>query len=401
MKEITVVEPVFVADFHCVGSECRDHCCKGWDITLDKKTVNRYLKSSQIEIRNIASENILTTKKSQGEWGMIKLSAGSNCAFMDTDMLCKVHKQLGEKALSTTCSTYPRKKRIYQSAVDNSVMLSCPEAAKKLLTRPDAMMFTQSTFLQAKANHHSPRNQDHRLINLMAMNLVKRSSDGGPAGLYGIALLLMRLDKMKLSGSVSVEELEDYYLNIISNIDNGVISSNIGELNSNHELQWALLLRMQTYFVTQAHSRSARTFDHYMSKLLYIQGEGAQNGDVAASMKRLDKVWQEKALPWLAERPHLMSNYLQYKIYNDNFPGNKNRTPLASLYLLTAEWFMVKSLIAACIELVGEVEENDVINIIYSFQALTTHNASCSTAFFNEIDKVKVNDDLSLIYLLK
>lgn len=401
MKEITVTEPVFVADFKCVGSECRDHCCKGWDITLDKKTVNRYLKSSQIEIRNIASEHILTTKLSHSYWGKIKLSPGGNCAFMDEDQLCKVHKHLGEKALSNTCATYPRRNRVYASAVDNSVAISCPEAAKQLLTRPDGMMFSQKTLLQARANNNSTMNQQHRLVNLMALNLVKRSHDGGPAGLYGTALLLMRLNKMIEDGNFNAEELENYYLNIIASIDNGTIANNIAELNSNHELQWALLLRMQTYFITQANSRAATTFNHYMSKLLYIQGEGAQNGDVAASMMRLNKVWHEKALPWLAERPHLMSNYLQYKIYNDDFPGNVSRTPLASLYLLTAEWFMVKSLIAACIELVGDIEENDVINIIYSFHALTTHSPLCSAAFFDEIDKVKVNDDLSLIYLLK
>lgn len=400
MKEITVVEPVFVADFQCVGSECRDHCCKGWDITLDKKTVNRYLKSSQIEIRNIASESIITTKKSQSNWGKIKLAPGSNCAFMDADNLCKVHKELGEKALSNTCATYPRHKRIYQTAVDKSLTISCPEAAKALLTRPDAMLFIQKTVLQANANNFGVMDQEHKLVNLMTANLIKRSNDAGPVGLYAIALLFMRLEKMKQDRGFSVESLESYYFDIIASIDNGTIANNIAELNSNHELQWALLLRMQTYFITQANSRSAKTFEHYMSKLLYIQGEGAQNGDVAASMIRLDNAWN-RALPWLAERPHLMSNYLQYRIYNDNFPNKGNRTPLACLYLLTAEWFMIKSLIAACLELVGEIEEIDVINIIYSFQALTTHSTSCSSAFFEEIDKVKVNDDLSLIYLLK
>ncbi|WP_223195156.1 hypothetical protein, partial [Salmonella enterica] len=40
MKEITVTEPAFVTRFSCSGSACRDHCCKGWKITLDKTTVS-------------------------------------------------------------------------------------------------------------------------------------------------------------------------------------------------------------------------------------------------------------------------------------------------------------------------------------------------------------------------
>lgn len=53
MKNITVVEPPIASAFKCIGSECRDHCCKGWDIPLDKSTVNRYLKSFWIEIKTL------------------------------------------------------------------------------------------------------------------------------------------------------------------------------------------------------------------------------------------------------------------------------------------------------------------------------------------------------------
>ena len=39
MKEILITEPAFVAAFNCVGSDCRDHCCKEWEIAVDKPTV--------------------------------------------------------------------------------------------------------------------------------------------------------------------------------------------------------------------------------------------------------------------------------------------------------------------------------------------------------------------------
>lgn len=50
MKEITVTEPAFVTRFSCSGSACRDHCCKGWKITLDKTTVKKYLTSKDVTI---------------------------------------------------------------------------------------------------------------------------------------------------------------------------------------------------------------------------------------------------------------------------------------------------------------------------------------------------------------
>ncbi len=401
MKEITVIEPVFVTKFKCIGSECRDHCCKGWDIRLDKSTVNRYLKSSQIEIRNIASENIIMSKKSFSNWGSMKLSSQGVCAFMDESRLCKVHKQLGASALSHTCATYPRQQHTYKHEVNKSVTLSCPEAARQLLTQPDAMQFTQSIQIQAKANDTAEVDQEGRLVNLMCTTLINTTAGKTAEGLYGIAILLVHLDKMKTEGLYSLSRLEEAYFGITRSIENGSIARNIAELNSNHELQWALLLRMQTYFSGKEAVRSMGMFNHYLNKLVHIQLSDAEDHDVTHSMKRLDLVWKEKVSPWLADRPYLMSNYLQYRIYNDVFPGYEGRSPLASLYLLTAEWFLIKSLISACAELVGEIQEDDVINIIYSFHAVTKHSTSSMTAFFAEIDKVKVNDDLSLIYLLK
>ena len=53
------------------------------------------------------------------------------------------------------------------------------------------------------------------------------------------------------------------------------------------------------------------------------------------------------------------------------------------------------------VELVGTVSEEDIINIIYSYHSITKHTPQSVMAFLAEIDKVKVNDDLSLIYLLK
>ncbi|QBR52172.1 flagellin lysine-N-methylase [Erwinia sp. QL-Z3] len=401
MKEISVIEPLFVTSFKCIGSECRDHCCKGWDITLDKTTVNRYLKSSQIEIRNIASGNIITTKESFANWGKMKLSKKGDCAFLDESSLCKVHKNLGASALSTTCSTYPRQQKTYRSEINKSITLSCPEAAKKLLSEQDAMLFSCASSIQGKLNNMASVDQEQRLVNLMCANLIKVSQANVANGLYGIAILLVHFDKMKSEDRFSADVLEQAYLDIINSIEQGGVSKSIAELNSNHELQWALLMRMQTYFGAKFSGRALSTFNHYLEKLIYIQASGAEINDVASSMKRLDSVWSAKVSPWLSERPHLMSNYLQYRIYNDVFPGYEGRSPLASLYLLTAEWFLIKSLISACAELVGDVHEEDVINIIYSFHAVTKHSSTSTAAFFEEIDKVKVNDDLSLIFLLK
>jgi len=400
MKNITVVEPLFVSAFQCIGSECRDHCCKGWNITLDKSTVNRYLKSSQIEIKNLAVENIEITRKSYVSWGSMKLTASGNCAFMDESRLCKVHASLGASALSNTCATYPRKSRIFKTEQQKTLMISCPEAARQLLSSPDAMLFEETIKPQAETFKAKNLDQQKKLLNLMCLNIVKISAEKLDEGFYALTSFLLGAERISPETDW-LEQMERNFSAVLDSLSRGHIRQQLDQVKPDHNLQWSLVMRLQGWFGEMTHKRAFPTLYHYLNKLIYIQTEGAKTNDVSQSMIRLDNVWQKQVMPWLAERPWIMNNYIQYRIYDEFFPNDESRSPLMSLYLLTAEWFLLKSLIAASVELVGTIDEEDIINIIYSYHSITKHSTQSVSAFLAEINKVKVNDDLSLIYLLK
>jgi len=401
MKEIMVVEPLFFSEFQCVGSECREHCCKGWNISLDKPSVKRYLKSKDIEIRNIALENIITTKSDYSNWGRMKLSESGSCAFMDEQRLCKVHKSLGPNALSPICASYPRMQTHFKNEIHNNLTLSCPESTRLLLSGSDTMLFSTKTVLRAGSASENHIEQESQLINIMCTNMIISSAENIEQGLYAIALLFMFLEKVSDSSS-KYDEIENYYFNVIDLIKTGKIENTINELNSDYELQWALLLRLQVYLSGRRGMRGWATMQHYVDKLVYIQSSEAESdNNVRLSMARLASAWQYKVLPWLNGRSYILNNYMQYRMFSDVFPGNKEISHLSNLYLLTSEWFLIKSLISACVEMTGKVEEDDIINVIYSFHAVTKHDKISANAFLSEIEKSKVNDDLSLIYLLK
>lgn len=400
MKNINVVEPLFVSTFKCIGSECRDHCCKGWDIHLDKPSVNRYLKSSLIEIKMLAAENIITTRKSFASWGTMKLNEAGNCAFMDENRLCKVHSRLGATALSNTCATYPRAANTFKYEQQKTLALSCPEATRQLLASPDAMLFAETIKLQKEENKAKDLVQEKKLLNLMCLNIIKFSGTNLDEGFYALASFLLGAEKIRPEDEWHVE-IERHFSEALNALAQGHIRQQLDQIKPDHNLQWSLLLRLQSWFSTMADKRAFPTLNHYVNKLIFIQAEGAKTDDVSQSMIRLNEVWQNQVMPWFAERPWIMNNYIQYRIYDDFFPNDENRNPLLSLYLLTAEWFLLKSLIAANVELVGKLDEEDIINIIYSYHSITKHTPQSVVAFLAEINKVKVNDDLSLIYLLK
>lgn len=80
MKQIVITQPKLVADFSCVGGECREHCCQGWTIAFDKSSVNRYLNSKNAAIRQTAKTAIKVTKKQYGHWGEVIFHTESKIA---------------------------------------------------------------------------------------------------------------------------------------------------------------------------------------------------------------------------------------------------------------------------------------------------------------------------------
>ena len=43
--------PQYYDKFKCIGSECPETCCQGWQITLDKETFNKYQKLDNLNLK--------------------------------------------------------------------------------------------------------------------------------------------------------------------------------------------------------------------------------------------------------------------------------------------------------------------------------------------------------------
>lgn len=127
--------PDYFHDFRCLAGDCPDTCCGQWEIVVDEAAKARYL----------AVEGPLGEKIRQaltvidGEDCMV-LKDGK-CPLLTEDGLCPIVTQLGEEFLSTTCHTHPRFTEIYGGLQETSLSISCPEAARLLLTREAPLQF--------------------------------------------------------------------------------------------------------------------------------------------------------------------------------------------------------------------------------------------------------------------
>ncbi|MEG0953992.1 MAG: flagellin lysine-N-methylase, partial [Citrobacter sp.] len=198
MQEITVTEPAFVTSFQCSGTQCRDHCCKSWNINLDKATVNKYLSSKDDYIKKIAKENIILLKKEVTTWGMVRLIEDTgNCPYLTEDRLCQVQKTLGAKALSTTCKTFPRIERIYKNDLRKSLSLSCPEVAGMILTDPNSMILNEKRIIKSKAYSMPALSQQQKLLNLYCLSLIDQAGRDINVGFYALIKFTLFIEKFK------------------------------------------------------------------------------------------------------------------------------------------------------------------------------------------------------------
>ncbi len=65
------------------------------------------------------------------------------CAFLNEEDLCDLYKALGPDALCDTCRLYPRHTEEYEGLRELSLSLSCPEAAKIILSCKEPVHFLE------------------------------------------------------------------------------------------------------------------------------------------------------------------------------------------------------------------------------------------------------------------
>lgn len=127
-----LIKPEYYDRFRCVAAACPDSCCKGWAVQVDEASAAIYRALPG------ALGDELRKKLTEEDGALIlSLNADRRCPMWRDDGLCRIHAELGEDALCRTCSDFPRLRHDYGDFMELGLELSCPEAARLLLSRRD------------------------------------------------------------------------------------------------------------------------------------------------------------------------------------------------------------------------------------------------------------------------
>lgn len=124
--------PHYYEKFRCIADKCRHSCCVGWEIDIDKDTLEYYDSEDcplNEEIRaNIDRENNCFT-----------LTEDERCPFLQNNGLCRIISELGEDALCDICYDHPRFRNYMGAYLEMGVGLCCEAACDLIVNEKEPL----------------------------------------------------------------------------------------------------------------------------------------------------------------------------------------------------------------------------------------------------------------------
>ena len=127
-----ITKPHYFDSFRCIASGCPDSCCKEWAVQIDEKSAAYY--------RSLPGDlgDRLRQVLSEEDGDTVMTIEHGRCPMWRDDGLCRIQAELGEQALCKTCREFPRLTHDYGDFLEYGLELSCPEAARIILSSSPA-----------------------------------------------------------------------------------------------------------------------------------------------------------------------------------------------------------------------------------------------------------------------
>lgn len=114
-------------EFACIGGACPHTCCKGWQITVDEDTANRYCT-----MRGAYGRALRFHMARSGDFNVIRKQLG-RCPHHNSDRLCQFQVNGTKELMPLICRMYPREGIKMGEHIEVTLELSCIAAAKMFL----------------------------------------------------------------------------------------------------------------------------------------------------------------------------------------------------------------------------------------------------------------------------
>lgn len=391
--------PLCFKEFQCVGGSCEDNCCIGWDVEIDKTTYQLYQKVKDRELSQLFHDCIYKNPHSYDsniDYALVELAENNRCSFLNEKHLCKIQAKLGHDYLSNVCATYPRYSNEINGVIEYSLNVSCPEAARLILTNRQGL-----SFLNEEKNT-SPK----MIINCT----VNTNANGGNILLkhfielreFTVSVLQNRdynlWERILILGYVykELQEIEDgtnvvpvsKLIDVFSKkIQIGDWKAELSSPAADNMLQCKLIKEITENLnnLKVIDSQNYISFVEECSMGLGITARSDSYSDGKAYQKAFDQYYR----PFMKDHEYLLENYLVNYVFGGLFPAAESTEPFEAYMMLVIRYALIKYNLIGISAFRKGLTEKDCVRFIQVFSKAIEHHHTYLEGITSKMSKKK------------
>ena len=408
MTDKIVLSPSYMNKFKCIGEKCSDSCCVGWNIEIDKKSYQNYRKCTNKSFRVNLDLKIKRNRKSNSDSNYAKIILNEDngkCPFLNEENLCDIYINMGQQYMSTTCSAYPRSHNKVNNILEESLTLSCPEAAKLVLDNESIMTFEEimydnkKTIIKKKIDTHKkiPQNYLEKYfwdLRIAAIDIIQNRNYSIDERIIVLGLLCDEINKFINNGS------EDSILNIINKhitrVSNKSYKEFINDIPININIKVSLIRKIEGIKLLRGVNEK---LSNLLAKALF--GIGCINGATNEDVFKKYLIAKDKYDNSVEKRySYILENYLVNHIFKNTFPLT-NRNNIFDEYILMCVYYSLIKFNLIGLSAERELDKEEIIDFIQKFSRGIEHDPNYIKTLYENFKESEIDNMAYMSILIK
>ncbi|MEW9702576.1 flagellin lysine-N-methylase [Paenibacillus sp. SI8] len=377
--------PKYMHDFACIGADCEDSCCIGWQVNIDEATYKKYNRIREPELKPLIEKNIARVKSNRSEINYAKIRINQttrSCPFLSEGKLCKLQQKLGEDYLSDTCTSYPRVTSIVNGVLERSATLSCPEVARLALLNPAKMEFdeivesAQLRSIISKSIDTRSKKFRHTYVQyfwelrIFTIKVLQLRTYALWERLVLLGLFFQKVEEYINSGQYDeIPELIETYTNIIND---GSLREQLNDIPVNYSIQIKLMIEIIEERLNSGGINTPRYLECLQEMIQGLKYD--ENATVEECTEYYKKSFDMYFVPFMKEHEYILENYLVNYVYMNFFPIGNYDSVFEEYVMLAVHYAMIKLHLIGISGLHQGLNTEHVIKLIQSFTKVLSHD---------------------------
>jgi lysine-N-methylase len=375
------ISPAYLSEFHCIGASCKDTCCAGWNVFIDKSTYKKYKKIKDKFLSPLFEAHVQAVRgvdRSEGHFGKIRLDSNGRCPFLSQN-LCAIQNKLGPSSLSKTCSQYPRVYRENDWVDSVALTPSCPEATRLMVENPRALelsiektMAPASKAMQNVDELNRLSVESRQVIHLSILQLLSEHEFPLWHRVSAIGMFCFILNRELQSDS------ENKVNSFVDNLCQPRVLSEFFDMTKDSAGDYAGQSLVFSRFINFGSLKGRSEFQQrVVADIEELQAAIANKEEHVANTRIYEKYVDglKQLNSYLGNRPHVLSNVLENEILRTGFPFNE-RSVWSAFLILLSKFGILRFLLSIRASRTKEsFNDDEVINVTSSFSRMYEHNA--------------------------